>query len=281
MIKRSLRQSCLFACFVIVAGCLSAAPSSLAAALPARMPRRVALYLNLQNTGQTVALSVGEQLVVTLPMKTYNDNYWYVARNWGGGLKLVAGPDERRPKNWQPSRRYTSEVFYFRKETPGTAHLVLEQSYWSKPMILKVVDRPFPSPLLPPAYPPASAPLAAASSNSPVRERVVLRGIHFDFNESRIRSGDAAVLDEDVSTLKASPNVAVNVNAYCDAIGGEEYNLKLSDRRADAVVDYLVKSGIPSSQLIPHGYGKTDFVATNDTAEGRAQNRRVELVPNQ
>jgi OOP family OmpA-OmpF porin len=47
------------------------------------------------------------------------------------------------------------------------------------------------------------------------------------------------------------------------------------------VVDYLVKSGIPSSQLIPHGYGKTDFVATNDTAEGRAQNRRVELVPNQ
>jgi OmpA-OmpF porin, OOP family len=47
------------------------------------------------------------------------------------------------------------------------------------------------------------------------------------------------------------------------------------------VVDYLVKSGIPSSQLIPHGYGKNDFVATNDTAEGRAQNRRVELAPNQ
>jgi len=46
-------------------------------------------------------------------------------------------------------------------------------------------------------------------------------------------------------------------------------------------VDYLVKAGIPESRLIPHGYGKTDFVATNDTAEGRAQNRRVELVPNQ
>jgi OmpA-OmpF porin, OOP family len=41
-----------------------------------------------------------------------------------------------------------------------------------------------------------------------------------------------------------------------------------------------VRAGIPSSQLIPHGYGKTNFVATNDTAEGRAQNRRVELVPN-
>ena len=70
-------------------------------------------------------------------------------------------------------------------------------------------------------------------------------------------AGDAAVLDEAASTLKANPNVTINVNGYCDAIGGEEYNLKLSDRRSDAVVDYLVKAGIPSSQLIPHGHGKT------------------------
>ena len=108
----------------------------------------------------------------------------------------------------------------------------------------------------------------------------MLRGVHFDFNKSKIRPGDAAVLDEAASTLKANPNVTVNVNGYCDAIGGEEYNLKLSDRRANAVVNYLVKDGIPSSQLIPHGYGKTNFVAPNNTAEGRAQNRRVELVPN-
>jgi len=77
------------------------------------------------------------------------------------------------------------------------------------------------------------------------------------------------------------PNVTINVNGYCDAIGGEEYNLKLSDRRADAVEDYLVNAGINESRLHPHGYGKTNFVATNDTAEGRAQNRRVELVPNE
>ena len=114
----------------------------------------------------------------------------------------------------------------------------------------------------------------------PVKQKLVLRGVHFDFNKSRIRPGDAAVLDEAATTLKANPNVTINVNGYCDAIGGEEYNLRLSDRRSDAVVDYLVKAGIPTSQLIPHGYGKTNFVATNDTAEGRAQNRRVELVPN-
>jgi OOP family OmpA-OmpF porin len=103
--------------------------------------------------------------------------------------------------------------------------------------------------------------------------------VHFDFNKSNIRPGDAAVLDEAAATLQANPNVTVKVNGYCDAIGSEEYNLKLSDRRANAVVNYLGEKGIASSRLIPQGYGKTDFVATNDTPEGRAQNRRVELVP--
>lgn len=71
----------------------------------------------------------------------------------------------------------------------------------------------------------------------------MLRGVHFDFDKSDIRPGDAAVLDEDVAKLKATPNVSVNVNGYCDAIGSEEYNLRLSDRRADAVVNYLVRAG--------------------------------------
>ena len=107
----------------------------------------------------------------------------------------------------------------------------------------------------------------------------MLRGVHFDFNKANIRPGDAAVLDEAAQILKANPNVVVDVNGYCDAIGSEEYNLRLSDRRANAVVEYLVQQGVPASRLIPHGYGKTNFVAPNDTPEGRAQNRRVELVP--
>ncbi len=268
MVIRSLRQSCMLACFAIVAGFFFAVPSSLSAERPPR--RQIPLYVGLRDTGKTVALPVGQQLIVTLPLRPYDDNYWYVARNSGAVLKLIAGPDEQRPRNWTPWD-YSSQVFYFRRESPGIANLVLEQSYFSKPMILKVLDEsPPPSPPPPPPPPPPT-----------VREKLVLRGIHFDFNESRIRPGDAAVLDEDASTLKANPNMAVNVNGYCDAIGGEEYNIKLSDRRAVAVVDYLVKSGIPSRQLIPHGYGKTGFVATNHTAEGRAQNRRVELVPNE
>ena len=130
---------------------------------------------------------------------------------------------------------------------------------------------PKPAPTPPPPPPPPPPPI--------VKQKLVLRGVHFDFNKWKTRPADAAVLDEAATTMKVNPNVTVNVNGYCDAVGGDAYNLKLSDRRADAVVDYLVKAGIPSSHLIAHGYGKIDFVATNDTAEGRAQNRRVELVP--
>jgi OmpA-OmpF porin, OOP family len=113
------------------------------------------------------------------------------------------------------------------------------------------------------------------------RERLVLRGVHFDFNKSNLRAGDAAILDEAGDTLRTHPNVTIDVDGYCDAIGSEEYNLKLSQRRADAVSDYLEEHGTPASQLVPRGFGKTNFVAPNDTDEGRAQNRRVELNPAQ
>ncbi len=123
----------------------------------------------------------------------------------------------------------------------------------------------------PPPPPPAPAPAQ--------HEKLVLRGVHFDFNKAKIRPGDAAILDEAVEILKAHPDVNIYVDGYCDAIGGEEYNLKLSQRRADAVAKYLEDHGIAASRLIPRGFGKTNFVASNDTDEGRAQNRRVELVP--
>jgi outer membrane protein OmpA-like peptidoglycan-associated protein len=123
----------------------------------------------------------------------------------------------------------------------------------------------------PPPPPPPPSPQA----------KIVLRGVHFAFNRYNIRPGDAAVLDEAAGILKNNPNVRVDVNGYTDSIGSAEYNLRLSEKRADAVVDYLEKDGIPADRLAPHGYGKTDFVASNRTTEGRAQNRRVELVPAQ
>jgi outer membrane protein OmpA-like peptidoglycan-associated protein len=126
----------------------------------------------------------------------------------------------------------------------------------------------------PPPPPPAPPPPAPTA-------KIVLRGVHFDFNKYNIRPGDAAVLDEAAATLKDNPNVRVDVNGYTDSIGSADYNLRLSEKRAGAVVAYLGQHGVPADRLVPHGYGKTNFVATNSTKEGRAQNRRVELVPMQ
>ena len=72
-------------------------------------------------------------------------------------------------------------------------------------------------------------------------------------------------------------NLSVVAEGHTDGIGTVPYNLKLSHRRADAVRDYLLKHGIPAPRLETEGYGKSRPVETNDTPEGRAKNRRVEL----
>jgi outer membrane protein OmpA-like peptidoglycan-associated protein len=126
----------------------------------------------------------------------------------------------------------------------------------------------------PPPPPPPPPP-------TPVVQKLVLRGVHFAFNRATIRPEDKPVLDEAAETIKASPNTKIDVNGYCDSIGSAAYNLKLSQRRAEAVAEYLENKGVPAGQLTPHGYGKTNFVASNRTADGRAQNRRVELIPEQ
>ena len=76
----------------------------------------------------------------------------------------------------------------------------------------------------------------------------------------------------------AHPGLKLEVEGHTDSVGSDEYNQKLSENRAGAVRDYLVSQGIPADAIVSRGLGKTQPVATNDTAEGRQQNRRVELV---
>lgn len=76
----------------------------------------------------------------------------------------------------------------------------------------------------------------------------------------------------------AHPGLHLEVEGHTDAVGGDDYNQKLSENRAQAVRDYLIQQGIPNNSIVSRGLGKTQPVATNDTAEGRQQNRRVELV---
>ncbi|MGD0946982.1 MAG: OmpA family protein [Candidatus Binatia bacterium] len=111
----------------------------------------------------------------------------------------------------------------------------------------------------------------------PSGKRIVLRGVHFDFNKSDIRPDSRPILNEAGEILKENPDVRISVEGHTDAIGSDQYNQQLSLRRAEAVFRYLVNHGIPPERMEVIGYGKRHPVASNDTDSGRAQNRRVEL----
>jgi outer membrane protein OmpA-like peptidoglycan-associated protein len=68
------------------------------------------------------------------------------------------------------------------------------------------------------------------------------------------------------------------VEGHTDSVGGDDYNQALSEHRAQSVRDYFVQQGISSANVEAHGFGKTEPIASNDTPEGRQQNRRVELI---
>ena len=80
-----------------------------------------------------------------------------------------------------------------------------------------------------------------------------------------------------MDVLEANPTVKVELHGHTDSIGSDAYNQALSDKRANAVRDYLVSKGISANRLNAIGKGELDPVASNETPEGRAQNRRVEL----
>ncbi len=123
----------------------------------------------------------------------------------------------------------------------------------------------------PPLPPPPPAP-------TPVKKKIVLRGVHFDFDKAGIRSDSVATLREAANTLKENPSVHVVIEGHSDSQGTEDYNQRLSLRRAESVKDYLVKLGVAADRLTVRGKGESQPVASNDTEEGRAENRRVELL---
>jgi OOP family OmpA-OmpF porin len=104
-----------------------------------------------------------------------------------------------------------------------------------------------------------------------------LYGINFEFNKSRLLPESYPILEHAVQTLKENPDMKVEIQGYCDYIGSVEYNIKLSERRANTVRDYLVKNGIDGGRLTTHGFGKSNPVGDNHTVIGRAQNRRIEF----
>lgn len=139
---------------------------------------------------------------------------------------------------------------------------------------VKVVTPPPPPP--PPAPTPAPAPTPPPAAK--VLDKMTIR-VNFDFDKAVIRKADEAELKKAVEFVKKYPNSNVKIEGHTDSIGTDQYNQKLSERRAQAVANYLVKKGaVKKENITTAGFGESKPIADNKTAKGRFENRRAEIL---
>jgi outer membrane protein OmpA-like peptidoglycan-associated protein len=107
---------------------------------------------------------------------------------------------------------------------------------------------------------------------------VISGGILFETDSAKLAPSATDLVRRISEVMKKNPNLKISVVGYTDSTGDYSYNIQLSERRAKAFADALIKDGVAANRLTAVGVGPQSPVATNDTPEGRAQNRRVELV---
>ncbi len=108
-----------------------------------------------------------------------------------------------------------------------------------------------------------------------IGSQIVLKNIFFDFNKTELLPESIGELNRLLQLMKDNPRIRVEIAGHTDSIGSDDYNAKLSTARAQAVAAWLVERGIDTARISAKGYGKTKPIATNDTEDGRSQNRRV------
>jgi outer membrane protein OmpA-like peptidoglycan-associated protein len=124
-----------------------------------------------------------------------------------------------------------------------------------------------------PPPPPPPAPVYIPEA----KKELVLERVFFETDSAKLKPESAETLDKVAASLKDFPGVKIQVAGHTDSTGSAAHNMKLSDARANAVMNYLISKGVSPSVLSAKGYGKNEPVAENKTAAGRAQNRRVGL----
>lgn len=126
-----------------------------------------------------------------------------------------------------------------------------------------------------PQYP---ATVKAPEPQAPQSEVITLHGVLFDYNSSKLTPAAESQLLELMAKLKNTDVTSIKVIGHTDSKGSDAYNQKLSERRASSVAAFLLNQGLAPDKLTSQGMGESQPVADNATEEGRAQNRRVELV---
>ena len=107
--------------------------------------------------------------------------------------------------------------------------------------------------------------------------KITLNNVFFDFDKNELKQESFVELDKLADLLKKNPTVKIEISGHTDNKGDKKYNLALSQKRAESVVNYLVQKGIAAARLVAKGYGDTMPIAPNDTEENKAKNRRTEV----
>lgn len=173
-----------------------------------------------------------------------------------------------------------TEIAYFGKVERGrvTALIVDDERFPMLVDYIHTVDSS-PDPRFRLHFPKITYPGADSEGELARRGKLIVHGIYFDFNSDRIRKESDPILKELGELLSRHPEWTLSINGHTDDVGGDAYNLRLSQRRAAAVVRWLVeRHGIAAGRLRSAGFGASSPIEPNDTPEGRARNRRVELV---
>lgn len=204
-------------------------------------------------------------------------------------VKLVEAGHDYRETGWRHARPAIIEAEQM------AAQLERELTACPAPAVPPVADPPAPaaSPVAPPLVmegdadgdtipdsrdrcPNTPPPLRVDSSGCEIKQEIRLPGVNFESSSAQLLSGSSTVLDDAVATLRRYPELRIEIAGHTDSSGADAYNQGLSARRAQAVLDYFRAAGVANA-LTARGYGESQPIADNATAEGRAQNRRVLL----
>jgi outer membrane protein OmpA-like peptidoglycan-associated protein len=140
------------------------------------------------------------------------------------------------------------------------------ESSLQEPFLLKIKLQPIPKET------------ATATTEPAKSEAIILKNVFFESGSAALKSTSLAELNRLKELLENNPSIKIQINGHTDNVGEDDANLKLSEARAKAVKDHLIKEGIAQERLQSKGYGESQPIDTNDTEMGRKNNRRTEFV---
>lgn len=204
----------------------------------------------------------------------------YAAAVGGSGAHLGLGVEYKFAPHWSVAGEWTNNTGKSGATKLNNNNLTLginyyfDKPYVATPVAAAAVAAPAPAP----APAPVPVPVPGETWKTLLENKpVCIEGANFEFDSTKLRSGEITKLNEVVSFAERHEDAQLESSGHTDSVGTEEYNQKLSEGRAESVKAYMVKKGVSAHRIDTVGYGESKPMADNATSEGRELNRRVEI----